>query len=309
MNLQEHFDGCLLGLACGDAVGTTVEFRPRGSFPLVTDMVGGGPFGLLPGQWTDDTSMTLCLAASLVECAGFDPHDQMDRYVRWMQDGYYSSNGRCFDIGVTTSQALYRYQRSGDPYSGSDDPYAAGNGSIMRLAPVPLFYYPDLPAAMHFAAQSSHTTHAALECLDACRLLTAIVHAALAGREKDNVLFDAVQEIPADAPLSPKIQEIAQGAYRHKPLAEIDGSGYVVKSLEAALWCFHTTSDYSAAILAAANLGNDADTTAAICGQVAGAYYGVDGIPAAWLDHLALCDEIQRLSMALYAASAATRLG
>lgn len=303
MNPQDRFLGCLLGLACGDAVGTTVEFTSRGSFTPLTDMVGGGPFSLRAGQWTDDTSMALCLAASLVECAGFDPRDQMERYVRWMRDGYYSSTGRCFDIGGTTSQALRRYQTSGDPYSGSADPYTAGNGSIMRLAPVPMYYYPDLASAMHYAAESSRTTHAAVECLDACRLLAAILHAALAGRDKEQVLFAQSENMPADTLLSPKIKEIAAGAYRDKAVAEIDGSGYVVKSLEAALWCFYTTDSYRAAILAAANLGNDADTTAAICGQIAGAYYGIQGIPAAWLDRLAMAAEIRRLAAALFDAA------
>ncbi len=305
MNLQDRYLGCLLGLACGDAVGTTVEFRPRGSFTQLTDMIGGGPFGLTAGQWTDDTSMALCLAASLVECNGFDARDQMERYVRWMEDGYYSSTGRCFDIGATTSQALRRYQRTGEPFSGSADPYAAGNGSIMRLAPVPLFFYPDRAAAMHFAAQSSRTTHAAIECLDACRLLAAILHALLAGAGKEPALFAQAAHIPAEAPIAPKIQEIAEGAYRDKSIDEIDGSGYVVKSLEAALWCFYTTDGYRDAILAAANLGNDADTTAAICGQVAGAFYGIQAIPAQWLERVALRDEIERLALALYMHAAA----
>ena len=149
MNTQSRFHGALLGLACADAVGTTVEFSPRGSFPPVTDMVGGGPFDLKAGQWTDDTSMALCLATSLVEKAGFDAADQMRRYVDWMQNGYLSSTGHCFDIGNTTAVALERFLQSGDPFSGSNDPRAAGNGSIMRLAPVPMFYFPSLEKVIH----------------------------------------------------------------------------------------------------------------------------------------------------------------
>src|ERR1051325_1654209 len=142
---RNRFRGCLLGLAVGDAVGTTVEFQPRGSFPPVIDMVGGGPFRLKPGEWTDDMSMALCLATSLVEQNGFDPKDQMDRYCRWWKEGYLSSNGSCFDIGNTVSDALRRYGRTGEPMAGSTGSHSAGNGCIMRLAPVPLFYYP------HFA--------------------------------------------------------------------------------------------------------------------------------------------------------------
>src|SRR5262245_23797377 len=131
-----RFRGCLLGLAVGDAVGTSVEFQPRGTFQPLTDMVGGGPFRLMPGQWTDDTSMALCLASSLLERRGFDARDQMERYCRWVSSGYWSSNGRCFDLGRTVAAALHRFQQSGEPLSGSTNPFSAGNGCIMRLAPV-----------------------------------------------------------------------------------------------------------------------------------------------------------------------------
>src|SRR5580658_3419056 len=142
MDATSRYRGCLLGLACGDAVGTTVEFQPRGSFPAMTDMVGGGPFELAPGQWTDDTSMALCLAESLLHCNGFDARDQMSRYANWWREGYLSSTGECFDIGITTRGALERFLITGNPFSGSPHPNTAGNGSLMRLAPVVLFYYP-----------------------------------------------------------------------------------------------------------------------------------------------------------------------
>src|SRR5512135_1536275 len=128
MERIESYRGCLLGLAVGDATGTALEFKSPGSFKPITDMVGGGPFGLKPGQWTDDTSMALCLATSLVECAGFDPLDQMQRYCRWEQDGYLSSTGRCFDIGNTVRQALHQFRQTGEPFSGSTHPQSAGNG-------------------------------------------------------------------------------------------------------------------------------------------------------------------------------------
>ena len=135
----ERFSGCLLGLAIGDTVGTTLEFKRPGSFEPLTDMVGGGPFRLKPGQWTDDTSMALCLAASLIECRGFDARDQMERYVRWWREGYMSSTGHCFDIGNTTAEALGIFQRTRDPFAGATDLDKAGNGSLMRPAPVPMF--------------------------------------------------------------------------------------------------------------------------------------------------------------------------
>jgi len=292
----DRFRGCLLGLAAGDAVGTAVEFKARGSFAPLQDMLGGGAFGLPAGAWTDDTSMALCLGTSLVEKGGFDARDQMERYVRWYQEGYLSSIGRCFDIGNATRAALTRFERSGDPFSGSDDPYSAGNGSIMRLSPVVMYYAGDPQAALAYAVESSRTTHAAPECLDACRLLAAILLAALAGADKQTVLFGPHPPLASGPALSTKVQAIADGSYRDKEMGEIRGSGYVVQSLEAALWCFWRADSFRAAILLAANLGDDADTTAAVCGQVAGAFYGQSGIPGHWLKKLVMTEEIRALA-------------
>ena len=299
MDLIDRFRGCLLGLAVGDAVGTTVEFKPRGSFPLMTDMVGGGPFDLKPGQWTDDTSMALCLATSLLECGKFNPTDQMDRYFQWYREGYLSSNGECFDIGNTVFLALTDYKKTGYAYSGSMHPNAAGNGCIMRLAPVPMFYYPDRDRVQLHAAESSRTTHGAEECIDACQLFGDILFKALSGANKAEILA----ENPAVKVRSEKLQAIAAGAYQTQAIENIRGSGYVVQSLEAALWCFWQTKTFESAILMAANLGDDADTTAAICGQVAGAYYGAMGIPEAWLSKLTMLQEITDLADRLYSAS------
>jgi ADP-ribosyl-[dinitrogen reductase] hydrolase len=294
--LQDRFRGCLLGLAVGDALGATVEFRPRGSFDPLTDMVGGGPFGLRPGEWTDDTAMALCLAISLIECQGFDARDQMERYCRWVDEGYMSSTGRCFDIGHTVASALRRYRRTGNPYAGDSDPFTAGNGCIMRLAPVPMFYFPDLRAAEQYAAESSRVTHAAAECLDACRLLSRIIVRALAGTRKELILLGDAETFTG----APAIVAIARGQYLDKSQAEIRGSGYVVESLEAALWCFARTDTLADAVLMAANLGDDADTTAAVCGQVAGAYYGASALPPSWLGKLARADYIIQLADRLF---------
>ncbi len=293
--LQDRGRGCLLGLASGDAVGTTVEFRRRGSFEPVTELVGGGPFGLSPGQWTDDTSLALCLAESLVDpvpgvpggVRGFDPGDQMRRFVRWYREGHLSSTGQCFDIGTTTATALHRFEQTGEPFSGSTDPHAAGNGSIMRLAPVVLFFYPDEEKAIHFAGESSRTTHGAPECVDACRLMAAVLCRALAGKPKAEVLHTGMTG------LCERIQALADRTFMEKTEAGIRGSGYVVESLEAALWCFFKTDSFRDAILRAVNLGDDADTTAAVCGQIAGAYYGESGMPPEWLDRLHMAHMIR----------------
>ncbi|MDF3839222.1 ADP-ribosylglycohydrolase family protein [Cupriavidus basilensis] len=291
----DRYLGCLLGLASGDALGTTVEFSPRGSFAPLTDMVGGGPFDLPAGAWTDDCSMALCLAHSLLHRQGFHAVDQMNRYCNWAELGYLSSTGECFDIGSTVARALAAYRGSGDPFSGSTDPSSAGNGSLMRLAPVPMYYWRDPARVIHFCGESARTTHGAPEAVDSTRLFGAQLRAALAGADKETVLFRSGYQ-----PGEPKVGAIAAGEWRGKDESAIRGSGYAVASLEAALWCFWQSEDFATAVLRAANLGDDADTTAAICGQIAGAYYGVDSIPAHWRERLAMGEEIAGLATRLY---------
>jgi ADP-ribosylglycohydrolase len=301
----ERFRGCLLGLAAGDAVGTTLEFKPPGSFKPITGMTGGGPFRLKPGEWTDDTSMALCLATSLLEKNGFDLKDQIDRYCRWWKEGYLSSNGTCFDIGNTVAEALRRYQKTGDPIAGSISPHSAGNGCIMRLAPVPMFFYNEPKEAIEKSAESSRTTHGAPACLDACRYLAALLIGALSGSSKEEILSSRYTPVPGfwdRRPLISEIDEIACGSFKRKNPPEIQGTGYVVRSVEAALWSFYKTDSFEAAILKTANLGDDADTTAAICGQVAGAFYGETGIPQKWLEKLVMRNEILTLADRLVAA-------
>ncbi len=182
-NRVENFRGAMLGLAVGDALGTTLEFTRPGTFQPLSDMVGGGPFNLKPGQWTDDTSMALCLAESLVEQRGFDLKDQVLRYVKWYRDGYLSSTGECFDIGNTVRDALHRFEQTGNPASGSTHPQSAGNGSIMRLAPVPMAYANRPEKAVELSGRSSITTHGAAACIDACRYFGGLIAGALNGAE------------------------------------------------------------------------------------------------------------------------------
>ncbi|MBP1622992.1 MAG: ADP-ribosylglycohydrolase [Acidobacteria bacterium] len=306
MDALRRFRGCLLGLAAGDAIGTALEFKPPGSFKPITGMTGGGPFRLGPGQWTDDTSMALCLAESLVEKEGFDPKDHMERYVRWWKEGHLSCTGECFDIGTATRAALSRYLQTGDPFSGSTDPYSAGNGSIMRLAPVPMFYANEPVRAIELAAESSRTTHGAATAVDACRYFAALTVGALKGTSKEQLLSDHFSPVSGywqDHPLESEIQKIANGSFRRKEPPQIQGTGYVVRSLEAALWAFDRSRDFREGCLLAANLGDDADTTAAVYGQLAGAFYGEGGIPSEWLDKLAMRDQIMFFADRLFALS------
>jgi ADP-ribosylglycohydrolase len=284
------YRGCLLGLAAGDALGATLEFRAPGTFQPIDDMIGRGVHGLEPGQWTDDTSMALCLAESLIECETFDPLDQLERYVRWWRDGHLSSTGDCFDIGNTVCGALQKFVDTGQPCCGPTDPMTAGNGSIMRLAPVPMFYADRPREAVRMSGESSRTTHGARECVDACRYFGGLIVGALKGAPKHELLADHYEPVPglwADAPLAEAIDEVAGGSFKRREPPEIKGTGYVVKSLEAALWAFWNSETFKEGALLAVNLGDDADTTGAVYGQLAGAHYGMSSLAKLWLNRVA----------------------
>lgn len=291
---SDRLRGMLLGLALGDALGTTLEFSPRDSQPTLSDMIGGGPFRLRAGEWTDDTSMALCLAETLVKSGqpdgSFDAAQLMRRFVNWWQFGDNSVTGECFDIGVTTRDALTRFQRNGDPFAGSEDPMSAGNGSIMRLAPVAMRWHMDPAAAGRAAEAQSRTTHAAAECLDACHLMTHMLIALADGAG----LMAALRDAPT--PFGTRIGTLRDGGFARMPREEIRSSGYVLHTLEAALWAVHGANDPREALLRAVNLGDDADTVGAVAGQFAGAIWGAGGLPQDWLARLAWRDRIEDLA-------------
>jgi len=260
----------LIGLAVGDAVGTTVEFALRGSFPEVTDMVGGGPFDLAAGQWTDDTSMALCLADSLLDQHGWDAADCMRRFVSWRDTGYNSVTGTCFDIGLQTSAALDRFLKDGDPYAGPTEDNQSGNGGIMRLAPIVIAYGAKAQTARDHAKAQSRTTHASESCLSAVVQMTDML-------------------LRGDPQIWPKPAQ-----------PPVEASGYVVHSMQAALWAIDQSTDFESAVLKAVNLGGDADTVGAIVGQLAGRIYGYTGIPPHWRTRLAQHETILTKADALW---------
>lgn len=286
--------GCILGLAVGDAIGAPFEFKPRGSFPPVTAMTGGGPFDLQPGQWTDDTTMALCLGESLLAMGDVDQADLMERLQRWMTQGENSVNGRCFDIGVTTRAAIERFIATGEASAGSAAPDTAGNASLVRLGPLAVFYRRDRALAQRMAAKQSCATHAAPQVLDACQLFAAILVDALAGADTDLAMRPRVMA------LTPKLLFMSGGDWKDKRRDEIRSGGYVVETLEAALWSVWHTRTFRDAVLTAANLGGDSDSVAAVAGQLAGALYGAAAIPAEWLATLAWREKIAALATALF---------
>ncbi|CAF1144451.1 unnamed protein product [Rotaria sordida] len=316
----DRIEGSMIGLAIGDALGAHVEFRSHQflvEYP-VTDFQAGGPWSLQKGQFTDDTSMALCLANSLVSKGDFSLYDQLVRYKWWFTQGYMSSTGKCFDIGTATSQSLQEFEQrqavfaqkhnippeqidyiSGeknlinefDVYCSEDG--VAGNGALMRLAPVPLFFYRFPPYAVEYSGHSGQITHGDIKAYDACRYYGALIVAALQGYRKDQLLDKQFYAKHTDwfsgKPLCNEVKQIAEGSYK-KPGGYDDGirgKGYIINALEAALWAFWSDENsFERGALAAVNLGDDTDTTAAIYGQLAGAYYGYKKLPQRWLRYV-----------------------
>ena len=298
--MKDRCRGALIGLAVGDALGAAVEFKSPGSFAPVTGYRNGGPHRLEAGEWTDDTSMALALADSIAT-VGWDLNDQADRYVQWWKTGKYSVNGRCFDIGITIRSALGNFVAKKNALaSGDRSESASGNGSIMRLAPVPIryahLYATEGEELSRLAEESSLPTHASEQCVSACRYLATVLAALIQGGDRGEVLspkWKPLQRLNDIKPLHPLIQEVAQGSFRQKQPPAIQGSGWVVKSLEASLWAFHNADTFEEAVLRAVNLGDDADTTGAICGQLAGAYWGESNIPVSLRTGLARMDMLE----------------
>ena len=286
---QDRAVGALLGLAVGDALGAAIEFEPKPRFAQLDDMVAGGPHTLKRGEWTDDTAMALALADSLAADAGLDPTDLMRRFLDWSDTGAYSCTGTCFDIGIQTGAALQQFRRSHEPLAGSTDPAASGNGALMRLAPVAIRHWRDRAAMAHVAEVQTRTTHGSPATLAASGTFATMLADAIAGHDLNTVMF------------SPAADTI-EGGWRGLHRDAIKGTGYVVRSLQAAVWAVSRSTDFRSAVLLAANLGQDADTTAAIAGQLAGAVFGASGIPPEWLDALAWRERLETTAGRLFDA-------
>lgn len=302
--LSKRYQGSLLGLAIGDALGVPVEFKTAGEFEPVSDFRDS--HRLPAGHWSDDTAMALCLAKSLIEKKSFDPVDQIEKYRKWLESGYCSSTGEAVGVGQTILRALLTYRPGSDPYMAISSHHSDGNGSLMRLAPIPLYFRNNPKEGMANAELSSKITHGSQLCSDACKYYAGLIIGALNGVPKEELLSELYSPIPGfwkDNPLREEIMDIALGSFKHNDPPFIQGSGYVVKSMEAALWAFHTTDTFEDGVLKAVNLGDDADTTAAIYGQLAGAYYGIEGIPKKWVDGVAKKEEILEVANGLLALS------
>ena len=286
--------GCLLGLAVGDAMGASVEGMKRNTFPRITGYLDHGAWGIPAGAWTDDTSMALALADSIAT-VGWDLNDQAHRYVDWYRNGKYSSVGECFDIGHVTRAALKNFERDGDARrSGMVRERDSGNGSIMRLAPVPIRYCEEDTEErfLERCEESSSVTHSSPACRSACMALGAILSRLIAGHDMETSLRGTLQTCARN--LQWQVEVVLMGSYWRMHVDNVRGTGYVVDSLEAAIWSVYGARDFRDAILRAVNLGDDTDTTGAVSGQMAGARWGESGIPEEWLKGLYRRDMVEK---------------
>lgn len=264
--------GTIFGVLVGDALGTTFEFRDReiAIENPITEIVGGGVYNLKKGYFTDDGSMTLCSLKSLIDCGKFDYCDHLNKFVSWWKNGYFSPTGKCFDIGMQTKRALAEYVENKNIYSMFDN-NSAGNGSLMRISPVGL-YYTNESDAIFIAQESSKLTHNNNACIDSCRYYTYIIHCLVNDKPIDFDYFDKSYGF-IDNNVKNAILEVENLNY-----FTLSNSGYVVTSLASALYCFYNSNSFEECVLMAAHLAGDSDTIAAIAGGLAGAKYGYDKI-------------------------------
>lgn len=308
-DLRDRLRGLLLGLAAGDALGQAARGRRAGNVPSLEDLAGGGGLGLPPGAWSDKTAMALCLAESLVHCGGTDAADQVERYRAWQRSGHWSSTGSCVGISAATAKSLAAAQWTGNPYSGSHDPASASAEPLARTGPIAAWHRSDPGAALDAAVAAARVTHQAPLVLDAVRYLTALLAGALAGAEKEALLAPMYSPVPGlwdEIALKPRIRDVAGGSWRRsRPRRLVPPGQEPAAALEAALWAFDQGRDLRGCLQAAAGLGGDADTVAAIAGQLAGAHYGASALPGAWRAQLARADEIVALADRLLAGAPA----
>jgi ADP-ribosyl-[dinitrogen reductase] hydrolase len=289
--------GALVGLAVGDALGAPVEGKARDSYPRVCEFSPSPAHGLGPGDWTDDTAMAICLAESLLSCGGFDASDLLHRFLRWYRLGENACWGAGVGISATTRATLEAFEATGRSDAASVA-RNAGNGCIMRLAPVAIFYRGQPRMADLVAKNQARTTHTAEEAIAASAILAGILVAALATGE-----LDAVARAVEGAG-DPVLSGIARGSYRVKTRDEISSAPRALDTLEAALWCVFRTGGFEAAVIEAVNLGGDADTIGAVTGQIAGAIYGASAIPQPWIGQLHSASRLADLAARLHHAEA-----
>ena len=303
---RDRCRGLLLGLAIGDAIGQQARGQRAGTVAIGETLAGGGPLGLPAGAWSDKAAMALCLAESFADRGRMDAADQIRRYRLWQREGSWTSTGQCVGISPATARALAMAQWTGNPFSGSHDPAHADAEPLARIGPAVAFAAGNPQQAVEFAVSCARITHQAPLTLDAVRYFAALLAGALAGAGKEELLSPYFAPAPGfwdSVVLKPRINDVALGSWRRsKPRAVVTPSHAAAGALEAALWAFERGTSPAECLAIAASLGGDADITAAIVGELAGAHYGAAAFPEPWRAAVARCDEIEDLADALFEA-------
>lgn len=293
--LKDRLRGAFYGTAVGDALGGPRQFCERDEMPKLTEMVSNHNFKMPAGCWSDDTSMMLCLAESLTK-TGYGPQllsDQLAYYLKWFKEGYNTPTGKTFDVGSTTQRAIITYAMTNKIIADTSDEMYQGNGSLMRLAPIGMMFWDDEERAGQEAMLSSQTTHANIVCLEASSLLASAIALAIQGQSKLRIL-----ESFSNEHVCKELHSITSGKYQKKTRNQIESHGWVVTTLEAALWCFYKTESFEDGLILAVNLAHDADTIGAVYGALAGAFYGFSNIPDRWLVDLKGKERLETIYLA-----------
>jgi ADP-ribosylglycohydrolase len=302
--LQQRYRGAWLGLALGDAVGQAAQHRRPGTFTPIGDLLGGGPHQLPPGAWTDDTAVPLVLADGVIAAGGVDAADLVARLRRWQADGLLSATGQCLGITAATARSLAQAQWSGNPYSGSHDPARDEQEPLGRAAVGVCFGLPDWELAAAAAVDCARLTHQAPVVLDCVRYYTALLFGALRGAGRDVLLRGPFEPVPgawANPPLRPEVLAVIQAAIARP--APPTSSGRALDGLAAVLYALGAGQTFKDTVLRAANLGGEADSTAALAGLLAGAVHGAAAIPASWRGTVARRDLLEATADRLLAAA------
>ncbi len=296
-----------MGLCVGDALGVPVEFTSREERTQnpVVDLYSDNAWREPPSTWSDDSSLTFCLADCL--CDGFSLQAIADAFCRWYYEQEWTARGRVFDIGVTTQMAIEKLRSRMSPLqSGDTVERSNGNGSLMRILPMAYLHKTvDLPNLIHRVHQVSGITHAHPRSQMACGIYICIAIALLEGANLEDSYTIGLDQAETISQAFPYILEkhhferIFSRKIAALPIESINSEGYVIDTLEAALWCLLTTSSYPEAVLKAVNLGEDTDTTAAVTGGLAGIYYGTENIPSEWINGIARQQDIKDLAARL----------
>ena len=275
----------IIGLVVGDALGVPAEFKKRDSYK-VEDMTGYGTYNQPPGTWSDDSSMTLATLESIVRMGFIDAADIMNNFYEWLQNEKFTPWGKVFDVGGATRRAIARYANGTDPVKcGGKTRMDNGNGALMRILPVAMLSNGTFDQVT--VLKTAHLTHAHFISDYACLVYTEIVNNLMNGMDKKEAVESAIQKLQHNVETVSMLNDYSrlpniQGLQRE----EIRSSGYVVDTLEAALWCFLNTNSYRECVLATVNLGEDTDTVAAVAGGLAGIHYGCgseSGVPDEWV--------------------------